>query len=152
MKEREVFNKVSSIFKDRFFVKVCTLVSLPVLIVIFFLVTNTITNSNNYKKLLNDGYLERLESMCRGNEETLNNITASVHILTQTPDFKAAVFANDTTAVRSMTDLKDMFIEIKNNNSIINNVCLYNKNNGLICSQDGIYRAEGQHVLRKTLR
>ena len=71
---QKLINLLKTKLKDNFFFKMYALMLLPVLIIVFFLFFSTFSYSKNYKELLKNGYLEKLELICTQNETSLQNI------------------------------------------------------------------------------
>ena len=90
---KKLHDKFLLLIKDNFFLKMCALMSFPVLIITFFLLFNSLSYSRNYKELLKSGYLEKLELVCKENENSLKSVAVSIQLLSENPEFMNVICA-----------------------------------------------------------
>ncbi len=138
---QKLINLLKTKLKDNFFFKMYALMLLPVLIIVFFLFFSTFSYSKNYKELLKNGYLEKLELICTQNETSLQNISTIVRVLSENKDFMEIATANSPVSSNSADMISDFLKQVKENNALIDNICIYNRSNSAVYYDGGACHA-----------
>ena len=145
---KKLHDKFLLLIKDNFFLKMCALMSFPVLIITFFLLFNSLSYSRNYKELLKSGYLEKLELVCKENENSLKSVAVSIQLLSENPEFMNVICAKDVENLESGAVVERLLRQIKDNHEMIDSIFLYNRDNGVVYTEDGIYNSSVWFSLR----
>ena len=145
---KKLHDKFLLLIKDNFFLKMCALMSFPVLIITFFLLFNSLSYSRNYKELLKSGYLEKLELVCKENENSLKSVAVSIQLLSENPEFMNVICAKDVENLESGAVVERLLRQIKDNHEMIDSIFLYNRDNGVVYTEDGIYNPSVWFSLR----
>ena len=137
---KNIFASVIKKFKDNVFFKTYALILLPVFIIILFLMISTYSYNNNYMQLLMNSYLTKLESICSENETSLQNIATMIKILSDNDNFMSIVTSGES-ALRNTHDVSDILTQVKQNNQLIDSICVYNRGENTVYSDFGTSNA-----------
>ena len=137
---KNIFASVIKKFKDNVFFKTYALILLPVFIIILFLMISTYSYNNNYMQLLMNSYLTKLESICSENETSLQNIATMIKILSDNDNFMSIVTSGES-ALRNTHDVSDILTQVKENNQLIDSICVYNRSENTVYSDFGTSNA-----------
>ena len=124
--------------KNNYLLYLYILVSLPVIFTILFSCFGALAYTNKYKELLKNSYLQRLESVCIQNETSIGNIATIIHTLSETKTFSNITTAASPADTASSKAISDILNQIKNNNPLIDSICIYNRNSSMIYYNNGM--------------
>ena len=137
----KLLKKLFAKIKDNFFFKMYILILLPVIIILFFMLFSTISYTKSYKELLKNGYLEKLESICTQNETSLQNITTIIRVLSENKEFVEIATNSSSQKNNSSNAVSDILEQVKENNKLIDCICIYNRSNSTVYSDSGASHA-----------
>lgn len=137
----KLLKKLFAKIKDNFFFKMYILILLPVIIILFFMLFSTISYTKSYKELLKNGYLEKLESICTQNETSLQNITTIIRVLSENKEFVEIATNSSSQKNNSANAVSDILEQVKENNKLIDCICIYNRSNSTVYSDSGVSHA-----------
>ncbi len=136
---RDYFKRIIKLFKKNVFIKTYTLILLPVLIFLFFFIFSTDSYNKNYINLLKNSYIEMLESISNDNEISLGNISIMIELLAENESFMNIVANEKVTDTASITSVTNLLTNVIGNNTLIDSIMIYNRNNSTIYTNNGIF-------------
>lgn len=137
----KIFKSLKKKFKDNTFIKTYALILLPVLIIFVFLLISTFSYNKNFVNLLKDSYLTRLEAICTENETSLQNIATMISLMSENNDFMNVALNTGTPNQAAVDKISKILTQLKDNNSLIDSIALYNRSNNTVYSNTGTSNA-----------
>ena len=126
--------------KNSIFTQLLALISLPALFAILILIISFSIHSQNYKDTTNKNCMSVLESFCKQQDETIQNISHSISVLSENSTF-LEIADGKAQGIGDITYVQKILRKIKANHSLIDSISIFEKNSSTVYTENNIYPA-----------
>ncbi len=124
-------------YKNSTFFQTYVLILLPIFIMLVFSVASIISYNAQCIDILEKSYLSKLESICRDNETSFQNISTTIEILSKSDEFIAISGDTQNPSSSAINDVSKIFQRIIDDNYLVDSIAFYNRTGNFVCSEKG---------------